>query len=137
MRRFLTVWFRGLFRPKITTIKVILYENGQEKCISAFPDYVAICILKSINQLFETRDKSRYWFETAVYEQGGLFQKKKIEVLSTCYQENPTAPDRPSPTNIPDRFRKRIFDKVHRIVPELPSGKPYSQRLEVKFSIPK
>jgi hypothetical protein len=51
--------------------------------------------------------------------------------------ENEIAPDKPRPTNIPDRIRKRIFDKLHRIMPQLPNGKPYLQRLEVKFVIPK
>lgn len=137
MRNFLSVWFRALFRPKLTTVKVLLYENGKEKPITAFPDYVIVCILKSINEIFDTRDTSRYWFDTAVYEQGGLFKKKTTEVFSTCYMENSYSPDKPSATNIPDRFRKRIFDKLHKITPELPNGKPYSQRLEVKFIIPK
>ena len=137
MRTFLSVWFRGLFRPKVTSVKVILYENGHEKPISSFPDYVVLCILKSINDIFDSRDAARYWFDTAVYEKRGLFRKKETDIITTCYIENPTAPDKPCPTNIPDRFRKRIFDKVHRIIPLLPSGKTYSQRLEVKFIIPK
>ncbi len=138
MRTFLSVWFRSLFRPKLTTVKVVLYENGKEKSISAFPEYMVIAILNSINQVFESRESSRFWFDTAVYEKGGFFTKKKlVEILSTCYTENSSAPDKPSATNIPDRYRKRIFDKVHRIEPQLPSGKPYSQRLEVKFIIPK
>jgi len=138
MFTFLSVWVRRLFRPKLTTVKVILFENGKEKSISAFPDYVAVCILKSINEMFESRDSSRYWFETAIYEKGGFFQKEKqAEVLCTCYMENEVAPYKPRPTNIPDRFRKRIFDKLHRIIPQLPNGKSYSQRLEIKFIIPK
>lgn len=138
MLTFLSVWFRRLFHPKVTTVKCILFENGKEKSISAFPDYVVVCILKSINEIFESRELSRYRFETTVYEKGGFFQRERQrEVFSTCYMENEIAPDKPRPTNIPDRIRKRIFEKVHRIMPQLPNGKAYSQRLEVKFSLPK
>ena len=138
MFTFLSVWVRRLFRPKLTTVKVILFENGKEKSIKAFPDYIAVCILKSINEMFESRESSRYWFDTAIVEKGGFFQKEKqTEVLCTCYIENENALDKPRPINIPDHFRKRIFNKVHRIIPQLPNGKSYSHRLEIKFIIPK
>jgi hypothetical protein len=134
----ISFWFQRLFRPKITTVKVILLENGKEKNISAFPEYMVLAILKSINEIFSKRDSSHFWFETAVYEKTSNFGKKKMtEILSTCYTENSIKPETPKPTNIPQRYRWKIFDTYHHIQPILPNGKTYSGILEVKFIIPK
>lgn len=138
MSRFISIWFRDLLRPKVTTVKVIIFENGIQKPITSYSDFQIQSLRNSVNALFPTDKTSRIWFDAEVYEKHSLFKKNRsTELYLICYMDNPISPDKPKPTDIPVRYRKGMFDKYHRIYPEQVGYKKWAERMEVKFVIPK
>lgn len=132
---FLTLWFRDLFRPKITSVHVILYDKKQEKDISQYPDQYLTSLTKAIDGLWTVEKNSPFWFETEVYERRKCFQRPRTEMVVTCYSHDITANGFKKPFPIPIRYRKKLFDKMHPLTPE-PVGVKSWPPLEVKFVLP-
>ena len=133
---FFQLWFRDLFRPKITSVHVVLYEKNQQKDISLYPEQYLSSLTKAIDALWAVEKNSPFWFETEVYERHKCFQRPQTEMVLTCYSHDITANGFKKKFPIPIRHRKKFFDKVHPLFPE-PIGLKSWPPLEVQFVIPK
>ena len=130
-----SVWYRNLFRPRVTHVQVLVYENGKQKDISTYPTIRLAELTDSINELWRlsTRGKQAYWFETEVYEQCSCFKKRQPTMEVTCYKENPLNPDLKNKTDIPIRYRQKFFDKTHTLKPKS-SGYYEWPEIQIKFT---
>ena len=130
------VWYRNLFRPRVTHVRVIVYEKGEVKDISTYPSFRLRELVQKIDELWaiSPRGKQSYWFETEVYEHAYCFQKRQATIQVTCYTENNTNPNLKKQTDIPIRYRQKFFDKKHVIIPITSAGLPWPQKVEVKFT---
>lgn len=125
----LQVWFR----PKITHVKVILYENLKEKNISTYDSYRQIALMKAIQDLWVVPIKNPYHFEAEIHEFHSCFKQKQPPALFvTCYEEINSDPTRKKTMNIPVRFRTKFLGKLHTITPD-PVGSSTWSDMKVKF----
>lgn len=130
---YLTVFFRNLFRPNLTSVKVVLYENGKERNISTYDENRLRALSSSIDALWEVPKDSPYWFETEIYTKGGCFKKAVTEAEVICYSDDPNNINVKRKTGIPIRYRKKMFDKKHSIYPKLFSNIHWPDKMEVRF----
>lgn len=131
----LTIWFRNLLRPSITSVNVILYEKKAEKDIGQYPEHYMVALTKAIDTLWAVDKNSPFWFEAEIYERCSCFQKRRTEFVVTCYTHDITRSGFKRKFPIPIRYRKKFFDKKHPLVPE-PVGVKTWPSLEVKFVLP-
>lgn len=123
------------FRPELTTVKVLLYENGKEKHIYEYSNHHQYVLMKSIQALFPKQKTSQVWLEPEIHEVCGCFRRVPPILYVTCYQEDRTKTDFKRRANIPHRFRRILFDKVHILYPEPVGQTPWSSQITVKFVI--
>ena len=126
------LWLRDLFRPKITSVHVIVYEKNREKDISVYPEQYLAALVNAVDRLWSVEKGSPFWFETEVFERRTCFQKPHTEMIVTCYQHDLTANGFKKKMAIPIRYRKKLFDKTHPLVPESVGVKTWPP-MDVKF----
>ena len=135
MSRILIPWFRALFRPSITQVNVLVYENGKEKDISLYNDQQLHKIMDSVNLLWKVPDKSPYWFETETWDKGRCFGKTTTTMTVVCYKEDMLANGFKSKMPIPMKYRKKMFDQYHPIAPESIPSRKWPEKMVVAFRI--
>lgn len=135
MNSYLTVWFRSLLRPSVTSAEVQLYENGKQIELGKYSDLMLHKLTYEIDGLFPVDNKSPYWFETEVYEKGSCFKKSKVHMTITCYTKDFLSNGYKKKFDIPIRYRKKMFESYHTIRPEPVGSKMWSKGIQVKFSL--
>ena len=133
----IAIWFRNLFRPTVTSVEAIVYENGAEQDISKYSDIQLVSLTKCINELWILENKSPYWFETDVYTHSFCFQKSKSSIIVNCLSQDITAKGFKRPFPIPIRFRNKMFDKMHPIKPDPIGPRTWRGNMQVKFVLKK
>lgn len=133
----LQVWFHNLFRPKVTSVKAVLYDNGKEVSIEKYSEAYLRSLLTAINDLWKVEAGSPYWFETDIYEHKKCFQRKITSIHVECYTRNMLENGFKSKYAIPVRYRRKMFDKPHPLKPEPVGQKQWSNNLEVRFLLPR
>ncbi len=128
-------WLQHLFRPNIRHICVKFYENGKEKDICQFDDFRHQILCRAVDALWFTDEKSPYWFETDVIEYHRCFKQVKMTMEVTCYRADKLNPTNKVRSQIPTRYRKKMFDKLHTIQPQLFSGIIWPKQIEVRFVV--
>ena len=131
----LSLWFHNLLRPKVTSVHVLVYEKNVEKDISLYPDQYLTALVKAVDGLWAVEKNSPFWFETEVYERHHCFKKIRTEMVVTCYSHDVTASGFKKRFPIPIRYRKKLFDKKHPLLPEAVGVKTWPS-MEVKFILP-
>ncbi len=130
---FFTVHLRGFLRPNITSVKAKLYENGKEKNIDVYDENRLRILGTCINQLWNVPEGTPYWFESDFVVESRCFKTRKTYVEVTCYTYDPFSPQFKKKMEIPIRYRKKMFDKVHKLQPAQFSTLHWPSTLEVKF----
>lgn len=133
----LTVWFRSLFRPTVTSVHVELYEYGKHLSLKNYSNLVLQSILKEIDALFPVDTKSPYWFETEVFEKHSCFRKPTTSITVSCYTKDFLTNGYKKSFPIPIKYRKKMFDSLHTIKPEPVGAKTWPKGLQVKFTLVK
>lgn len=128
----LSVFFRNLLRPTITSVQVIVYENGKQKNLDSYRDFHLDAIVKALNAMWKVENKTLYWFEAEVYERGKCFQKRHTELHISCYTHDITTAGFKKGFPIPMKYRKKFFDSAHPLTPE-PVGYASWPPLQVRF----
>jgi hypothetical protein len=130
-----TVWFRNLLRPNVVSVQTILYENNKPKDIHRYTSQKQEELMRSIQTLWDTPEGSSCWFEVELVEKQSMFQKQSPILYVNCYRQNPNNPTRKLTMNIPTRYRHKLLDRVHKIVPQSMGGVPWQEQIEVKFKL--
>ncbi len=134
-------WCLSLLRPKVTRVKVRLWENGKLiEDFSKYPQHKLIPLMKSLNELWATPFKSPYWFETEVYETNPscCSREKPVTLLYVCcYRESLSSNEFRMKAQIPGRYMKKMLDKRHRVIPEQIGYTQWPELVEVKFVLDK
>ena len=133
----LSVWFRNLLRPTITSVQVVVYENGKVKDLHSYRDLQLKSLVDAIDAMWKAEPKSPYWFETEVFEKCSCFKKQPMTMQVTCYAHDMTQNGFKKRFPIPMKYRKRMFDKNHPIKPEPVGITPWPESLQVKFVLEK
>lgn len=128
-------WFSNLFRPSITTVNVRLYDNGKERSILLYEANRANAIMDAINQLWQSPEKLSYWFETEIHEHHSCFKKTYATLHVVCYREDYMANSFKSETEIPNKYRRKMFDTPHPLRPAPVGSIPWSPTLTVTFTL--
>ncbi len=131
----LSVWFRNLLRPVVTSAQVELYENGKQLQPEQFSDHILQTIMKEVDTLFVVEKQSPYWFETEAFEQCSCFKPRKTHLTVTCYTKDFLSNGYKKKFPIPMKYRKKMFDSRHMIYPEPVGSKVWSKGIQVKFSL--
>lgn len=113
-----TVWFRNLMRPQVRSLQVIIYENNKQKSIESYDQYRQASLMKAVQDIAQVPPKQGYWFEAEIVEQRSCFKKHPPELYLTCYKERNNAPNSKQSTNYPIRYRHKLMDKSHIVIPE-------------------
>lgn len=124
----LTVWFRNLVRPRVSTVQVILYENHQEKEFSAFHLSKQDILMKEIQSLWQVPPNAPYWFEPEIHDTRSCWKKQPPKLFVVCYQEKELDPTRKREADIPNRYRTKMFNRHHKL--------SMKNNIEVKFILP-
>lgn len=114
----LNVYFRGLFRPSITTVRADLYANGKECDISQYDEFRLAALLESIQEVWKVPDHSSVWFETDAYVKRSCFHKPETHFYVTCYKQDMFSNGFKAKVDIPLKYRQKMFDKAHTIYPK-------------------
>ena len=132
------VWFRNLFRPEITTVRVQVYENGNERDVGTYDEHRLSALCFSVDALWnaDLTGAGRYWFETDAFVKGHWFRRSETFLEVTCYERDVVNRHLMIPMAIPIRYRKRLFDKMHTINPRCYSNLTWPARMEVRFVSP-
>ena len=133
----LRVFFKNLFRPIVTSMQCVIYENGKQLDLSQLSEHHLESLLNAIDDLFQVDAKSPYWFESNMIEQKSFFQKPRVSAIVTCYCKDMVSNGFKKKYAIPIKYRKKMFDTFHRIRPEPVGTKHWPIRMEVKFYIPR
>ena len=131
----LTIWFRNLLIPIVTSVQVELYENGKVLHIDKYSNLMVNNLLKEIDGLFLVESKSPYWFETEAYDQSSCFKKPSTHISVTCYTKDFLSNGFKKPFPIPIKYRKKMFDSLHTITPEPVGSKTWGSGIQVKFTL--
>jgi len=107
------IWLTDLLRPKICSVKVVVYQNEKELDIRCLEPFRLHALAESINALWNKNNTCSYWFETEIFEQKGCFHKAQPYLLLTCYKDNTKSRSLKSPVGIPISYRKKFFDITH------------------------
>ena len=111
----LSIWFRGLLRPEVKEVDVVLLDKGKPVNIEKYDSTRLKNIIESINMLWKVPDKSSYWFETEVFVVSSCFTKRQTAMCVTCYQEDMLTNGFKKKMAIPIKYRKKMFDTSHTI----------------------
>lgn len=128
-------WLQSLLRPRITSVQVLIFEDGKEKDISTYDEYRLHAIMENINTLWKVPDQSPFWFETEIHEQRTCWKKIPSTLHVTCYKEDMTKSSMRTRTGIPNKYRLKFFDKVFAIKPESAVRLTWPSRMEIKFKL--
>ena len=131
----LCVYLRSFFRPSITTVHAILSVNGKEIDILKYDSQYINAILHSINMLWVTPEGAAVWFETDIHTIRHCFKKSENQIRVTCYKQDMFATDFKTEVDIPIKYRKKMFDRKHTILPKRSGTLAWSQTVSVKFRL--
>ena len=133
----LCVYLRSFFHPPITKVHAIVSVNGKEVDILTYDTNYTNAILHSITMLWVTPEGAAVWFETEVHTIRHCFKKAENQIVITCYKQDMFAPDFKSEVGIPIKYRQKMIDRKHTIIPKRSGTLAWSQTITVQFRIGK
>lgn len=131
----LVIWFRSLLRPKMVSVRVILYENGNIQDIHKFDSQKRTEIMKSIQKLWETPEGSSFWFEVEEIQKTTMCKTYPSVLYVSCYSHGQRDPSSKIPTNIPIRYRHKMMDRIHTLERTPVGVIPWPAKMQVKFKL--
>lgn len=115
----LSVWLKDLFRPKVYSVRVILFENNKLKDFHTYDSYRQTSLMKAIEELWKVPENTPYWFECETIEECSCWKCREPPYLVvTCYKENPNSPASKVLMNMPARYRNKFLGQEIPLVPE-------------------
>lgn len=120
------IWFQDLLRPKLSTVRVSILENGVKKDITKYDNTKQKEIRDAVTTLWETPPKNLYEFQAEIFEKKHWFKTNEPTALYVCCYEN----ENRTPFNIPNRYRSKFIGKT------IPLNLAWSEKIEVRFHIP-
>ena len=131
----LSVYFRGLFRPSTTKVRAVVYANGKECDISKYDEFRIATLLESIQILWHTPENSSIWFETEAFVERKCFKKPETTIYVICYKQDMFANNFKSEVGIPIKYRQKMFDKAHTIMPMKGININWPETMKVRFRL--
>lgn len=131
-------WIRSLFRPRITSVEVKLWEN--DKAITDFTNYPQnklMPLIESINTLWATPENSATWFETELRENRSCWKKFNLNTTMhvVCYRVpyNSTTIHSKEELQIPGKYMTKMLGRRHLIHPAQIGYTAWPEKVYVKF----
>ena len=119
----------------MTKVKAIVYANGKECDISKYDQFRLATLIESIEMLWLTPETSPVWFETDAFVDKSCFKKPETNIYVICYKQDMFANGFKSEIDIPVRYRQKMFDKAHTIMPMKGVNISWPETMKVRFRL--